>query len=81
MRKYYSDNLVRDFVDILVQNGDALKYDNACAAWGYYERALAELPNHEGALAGLEYAKQNCDRSEPVPIETPVPTVEGTPTP
>jgi tetratricopeptide (TPR) repeat protein len=67
MREYYSDELLRDYVDILVQMGDSLKNTNACAAWWYYERALVRMPDYEPAKTGRDYAQQNCGQSEPVP--------------
>jgi tetratricopeptide (TPR) repeat protein len=60
IRPYYSDTLIKDFADILVQNGDALVNDDACAAWWYYEQALARMPDYEPAVKGNDYAKGNC---------------------
>ncbi|MGB7538494.1 MAG: hypothetical protein WBM17_08135 [Anaerolineales bacterium] len=60
IRPYYSDTLIKDYADILVQNGDALVNDNACAAWWYYEQALARMPGYQPAIDGYNYAKENC---------------------
>jgi tetratricopeptide (TPR) repeat protein len=83
IRPYYSDTLIADFADILVQNGDALVNDNACAAWWYYEQALARVPSYQPAIDGLKYAKENCGLGYSVPPEGygPVndPTSEATP--
>jgi hypothetical protein len=66
IRPYYSDTLIRDYADILVQNGDAWKNDNACLAWGFYEMALGQVANYDPAVTGRTYAQQNCGESEPV---------------
>jgi tetratricopeptide (TPR) repeat protein len=64
---YYSDRLIPDYVDVLVQNGDSLVNQNACVAWWFYERALARLPDNEAALKGRDYAQSNCGEPQPVP--------------
>ncbi|MBN2086157.1 MAG: hypothetical protein JW748_13135 [Anaerolineales bacterium] len=69
IRPYYSDTLIVDYADILVQNGDALVHDNACAAWWYYDQALLQVPGYEPAVKGWNYAQENCDQSGPVPPE------------
>jgi len=79
IRPYYTDRLIRDYVDIVVQNADALVNQNACGAWTLYEEALGKIPDYEPALKGRDYAKENCDESEPVPIQTAEPTLEPTP--
>ena len=68
-RPYYSDTLIADYADILVQNGDALVNENACGAWWYYDQALLQVPGYEPAVKGWDYAKENCDQSGPVPPE------------
>ncbi|OGO07420.1 MAG: hypothetical protein A3K46_01930 [Chloroflexi bacterium RBG_13_60_9] len=69
IRPYYSDTLIADYADILVQNGDALVNENACGAWWYYDQALLQVPGYEPAVKGWDYAKENCDQSGPVPPE------------
>ena len=79
IRPYYSDTLIADYADILVQNGDALVNDNACAAWWYYEQALARMPSYEPAVKGYNYAKENCGLGYSVPPEGYGTTPEATP--
>jgi hypothetical protein len=79
IRPYYSDTLRRDYADILVQNGDALVNQNACAAWGYYEMALGQIPDYEPAIKGRDYAQQNCGGDSPVYPEGYGPALEATP--
>lgn len=81
IRPYYSDKLIADYVDILVQNGDALVNDNACAAWWYYEQALARISTYEPAIKGYNYAKENCGLGYSVPPEGYGPGSEATPEP
>jgi tetratricopeptide (TPR) repeat protein len=66
MRPYYSERLIPDYVDMLVQNADALVNQNACVAWWFYERALARLPDNEAALKGRDYAQSICDFGQPI---------------
>jgi tetratricopeptide (TPR) repeat protein len=84
MRPTYSDTLVGDYADILVQNGDQLVNQNACAAWWFYEQALTQVPNYEPAVKGRDYAIENCGEGAPAPPEgygpAPEPTPEETPT-
>jgi tetratricopeptide (TPR) repeat protein len=81
IRPYYSDTLIKDFADILVQVGDSLVNDNACSAWWYYEQALARMPNYDPAVKGYNYAKENCGAGYSVapegygPAEQPMPEV------
>jgi tetratricopeptide (TPR) repeat protein len=79
IRPYYSDTLIPDYADILVQNGDALVHQNACAAWWYYEQALLQVPDYEPAVKGRDYAIENCDGSFPSPPEGYGPGSEETP--
>jgi tetratricopeptide (TPR) repeat protein len=66
LRPYYSDRLIPDYVDMLVQNADALVNQNACVAWWFYDRALAKLPDNGAALKGREYAQSICDYGQPL---------------
>jgi tetratricopeptide (TPR) repeat protein len=79
IRPYYSDTLLHDYADVLVQNGDAIVHQNACAAWWYYEMALAQVPNYEPAVKGRDYAIENCGENAPAPPEGYGPAGESTP--
>jgi tetratricopeptide (TPR) repeat protein len=76
IRPYYSDTLITDYADILVQNGDALVNDNACVAWWYYDQALLQVPDYEPASNGWKYADENCNESGPVTPEAYEPPPE-----
>ncbi len=84
IRPYYTDRLITDYVDVIVQNADEMVGLNACRAWGFYEEALRLIPELESAVKGRDYAIGNCGQSEPIPfyIEEPPaePTPEATPT-
>ncbi len=80
IRPSYNDNLIRDYADILVQNGDAWVNTNACRAWGFYNMALEQKPDYEPAIKGRDYAEQNCGEGGPVYPEGYGPAPEETPT-
>jgi tetratricopeptide (TPR) repeat protein len=74
LRPSYTEKLVPDFVDMIIRNADELVHTNACAAWDMYNEALEWDPNNEQAIAGRDYAVENCGYFEPIPIETAAPT-------
>jgi tetratricopeptide (TPR) repeat protein len=74
LRPSYSEKLIPDFVDMIIQNADALVHSNACAAWDMYNEALEWDPDNEPAIKGRDYAIENCGYPEPIPAETDVPT-------
>lgn len=78
IRPSYNESLRRDYADILVQNGDALVHQNACAAWWFYEEALRLVPDYEAALQGRDYAIVNCGEAEPIPPDGYGPAPEET---
>jgi tetratricopeptide (TPR) repeat protein len=73
MRRYYRDGLVKDYVDILIANGDQLEGVNPCGALDLYNKALGEIPDYEPAIKARDAAQKNCDASRPTP--TPIGTV------
>jgi tetratricopeptide (TPR) repeat protein len=78
MRRYYRDNLVKDYVDILIQNGDALMRDGrSCGAVEYYDKAVTEMPDYQKAIDARDKANQECAAAF---APTPTPTPELTPT-
>jgi tetratricopeptide (TPR) repeat protein len=81
IRPYYSDTLIVDYADILVQIGDSLMNEHPCEAWWYYEQALAQVPDYEPAVTGYNNAKGNCGQSFSVPPEEFGPPSDPTPEP
>lgn len=81
IRPYYSDMLIPDYADILVQIGDSLMSEHPCEAWWYYEQALAQVPNYEPAVKGYNDAQANCGQSFSIPPEEFGPPAEPTPEP
>lgn len=81
IRPYYSDTLIPDYADILVQIGDSLMSEHPCEAWWYYEQALAQVPNYEPAVKGYNDAQANCGQSFSIPPEEFGPPAEPTPEP
>jgi tetratricopeptide (TPR) repeat protein len=72
-RPSFTDRLVTDYADVIVQNADQMAGQNYCRAWGFYEEALRLVPDLETAIKGRDYAKENCGESDPIPfyIEEP----------
>jgi tetratricopeptide (TPR) repeat protein len=75
IRPYFTERLVIDYADIIVQNADELVARDACAAWGYYEEALRLVPSHEAAAKGRDSARDGCGQPSPIPF-----AIGGTPT-
>ncbi len=69
IRPYYSDTLIADYADILVQNGDGLVNEHPCEAWWFYEQALARLSTYDPAIKGYDNAKANCNQGISIPPE------------
>jgi tetratricopeptide (TPR) repeat protein len=79
IRPYYTDRLIPDYASVIVQNADEMVGLNACRAWGFYEEALRLMPDYEAAAKGRDYARENCDKPEPIPFYIEEPPAEPTP--
>ncbi len=72
MRPYYTDTLIQDYGDMLIQNGQAT--GSPCGTLGVYTNpafALPILENYAPFTKARDQAQSDCDESRPAPTDTP----------
>ena len=77
MRPYYTDNLIKDYGDMVITNGKASK--GPCAAQDIYsaqEQLIPLLDNYAPFAQAYTQAQQDCTASLPVPTATSEATIE-----
>jgi tetratricopeptide (TPR) repeat protein len=71
MYPYYTDTLIKDYVDILIQNGEAT--GTPCGTLEVYTNpafALPVLENNATFTKARDQAQHDCDASHPAPTDT-----------
>jgi tetratricopeptide (TPR) repeat protein len=79
MRPSYRPNLIQDYVDVAMENGDiTMQTGHPCDAVVYYQKAVEAMPDNAQAVKARDEAQQACYNS--YPTATPAETVTPEPT-
>jgi tetratricopeptide (TPR) repeat protein len=75
MRPYYTDNLIKDYGDIVIANANAT--GSPCGALEIYtNNAIPLLDNYDAFTKARDQAQHDCDASHPAPTATLEATTE-----